>query len=162
MNLQTDRDCGNRMTAGDGGQFKDDIHGLYTCVNRYIRTTNRFDSPARMRLISRKKEKKDALKLTDMEFSDLEALARIDLDPDERDRLRLQLDRILGFAGKLQEVETDEAETAGGSPLRGISPAPDEPGECLDRDEVLGQAPDREEGFFRVPPVIDREGGEGS
>ncbi len=48
------------------------------------------------------------MKLTEMEFSDLEALARIDLDEEERDRLRLQLDRILGFVRKLQEVETGE------------------------------------------------------
>jgi aspartyl-tRNA(Asn)/glutamyl-tRNA(Gln) amidotransferase subunit C len=90
-----------------------------------------------------------------MEFSDLEALARVDLDPEERDRLRLQLDRILGFVRKLQEVETGKD----GSPeAAGSAPASDEPHECLDREEVLGQAPERENGFFRVPPVIDREG----
>jgi aspartyl-tRNA(Asn)/glutamyl-tRNA(Gln) amidotransferase subunit C len=102
------------------------------------------------------------LKLTDMEFGDLEALARVDLDEEERDRLRLQLDRILGFVRKLQEVETGEA-TAGGEngPLP-LPPASDEARECLDREEVLSQAPDREGGFFRVPPVIEREDGGGS
>jgi len=127
-----------------------------------IRTTNRFDSPAPVRLVSRRKERKDALKLTDMELSDLEALARVDLEPEERDRLRLQLDRIIGFFRKLQEVETGGVEAGGEGAVSGRAPAPDEPQECLDREEVLGQAPDREEGFFRVPPVIDREGGGGS
>ncbi len=103
------------------------------------------------------------MKLTDMEFGDLEAIARVDLDPEERDRLRLQLDRIIGFVRKLQEVETGGT---GADGVRGgatggtvTQPAADEPGDCLDREEVLGQAPDREGGFFRVPPVIDREDG---
>ena len=102
------------------------------------------------------------MKLTDMEFGDLEALARVDLDPEERDRLRLQLDRILGFVRKLQEVEIGEAGASGEKAPLPLSPASDEVGECLDREEVLGQAPDREGGFFRVPLVIDREDGGGS
>jgi len=101
------------------------------------------------------------LKLTDKEFGDLESLARIDMGPEERDRLRLQLDRILGFVRKLQEVDTGATQV--GTAARGRLPdTPDEPGECLEREEVLGQAPDREDGFFRVPPVIDHEGGGGS
>ncbi len=99
------------------------------------------------------------MKLTNIEFGELETLARVDLEPEERDRLRLQLDRIIGFFRKLQEVEIGGtgAVIAGGS--TGVKPAADEPEDCLDREEVLGQAPDREGGFFRVPPVIDREDG---
>ena len=96
--------------------------------------------------------------LSDMEFSDLEALAKIDLDEEERDRLRFQLDRVLGFVRKLEEVDT------GGVPESAAPsspPAEDIPGECLDRDEVLGQAPDSVDGLFRVPAVIEREGRDG-
>ena len=99
------------------------------------------------------------MKLTDLEFGDLEALARVDLEEEERDRLRLQLERILGFVRKLQEVETGAEEKAGTDIQRTVLPAADEPRECLDREEVLGQAPDREAGFFRVPSVIEREDG---
>jgi aspartyl-tRNA(Asn)/glutamyl-tRNA(Gln) amidotransferase subunit C len=90
--------------------------------------------------------------LTDHEFSDLETLAMIELEPEERDRLRLQLGRILGFVRRLQDVETADEGSRG---PEGAAPSADEPGECLDRDEVLGQAPDTEGGYFRVPPVID-------
>jgi aspartyl-tRNA(Asn)/glutamyl-tRNA(Gln) amidotransferase subunit C len=93
------------------------------------------------------------LALTDSEFKELEALAKIDLGPEERDRLRIQLERILGFVRKLQEVESEEA---GAVPAGGARPSADEPGECVDREEVLGQAPGREEAFFSVPPVIER------
>jgi aspartyl-tRNA(Asn)/glutamyl-tRNA(Gln) amidotransferase subunit C len=98
------------------------------------------------------------LRLTDSEFRDLESLAKIDLGPEERDRLRLQLDRILGFVRKLQEVD---AEGSQGLETRSSATAEDVPGECLARGEVLGQAPDAVNGFFRVPPIIERgEGGE--
>ena len=96
------------------------------------------------------------MKLTDMELRDLEALARVDLDPEERDRLRLQLDRIIGFVHKIAEVDAGSGTEEESSP---VLPSADEPHDCLDREEVLGQAPDREDVFFRVPPVIDRESG---
>jgi aspartyl-tRNA(Asn)/glutamyl-tRNA(Gln) amidotransferase subunit C len=144
------------MPAVNRGQFKDDIHTRYNSTRLYIQGTNRFDSPASLRLVSLVKEREESLKLTDMEFGDLEALARIDLDPEERDRLRLQLDRILGFLHKIAEVDTGSGTEEVSST---VLPSADEPHECLDREEVLGQAPDRENGFFRVPPVIDREGG---
>ena len=100
--------------------------------------------------------------MTDIEFGDLEELARVDLEPGEREKLRLQLDRILGFVRKLQDIDTGDAGAEGEGAPHGAAPAPDEPRDCLDRDEVLGQAPESEGGFFRVPPVIDREGGGGS
>ena len=158
MNLQICRFSGDIMTAVNKGQFKDDIHSRYNSCRPYIQGTNRFDSPPPLRLVSRMKEREDFLRLTDMEFGDLEALARVDLDPEERDRLRLQLDRILGFVHKLAEVDTGEPGIGSSdSPVAALSS--DEPHECLDREDVLGQAPDREDGFFRVPPIIDREGG---
>jgi aspartyl-tRNA(Asn)/glutamyl-tRNA(Gln) amidotransferase subunit C len=112
-----------------------------------------------VRLVSLGKETKDVLRLTDIEFGDLEALARVDLGPEEREKLRLQLDRILGFVRKLQDIDTGDTGEPREGPRRGAAPAPDEPRECLDREEVLSQAPDREGAFFRVPPIIDREGG---
>ncbi len=144
------------MSAVNRGQFKDDIHTRYNSTRLYIQGTNRFDSPAPLRLVSLVKEREESLKLTDIEFGDLEALARIDLDPEERDRLRLQLDRILGFLHKIAEVDTGSGTEEVSST---VLPSADEPHECLEREEVLGQAPDRENGYFRVPPVIDRESG---
>lgn len=147
------------MTAAHMGQFKDAVRSSYTLRGPYIRTTNRFDSPAPVRLVYPEDEREGDLKLTDMEFGDLEALARIDLDEEERDRLRLQLDRIIGFVRKLQEVDTGTEEKARADMQPSALPAADDPGECLDREEVLGQAPDRENGFFRVPSVIERKDG---
>jgi len=87
----------------------------------------------------------------------LEALARIELTPEERDVLSGQLDRIVEYVEQIQGLDTDDvAPTSAvvhesGSALRRDVV---EPG--LDRDVVLGEAPDAKDGYFRVPKIIER------
>ncbi len=87
----------------------------------------------------------------------LEALARIELDEEERERLAEQLGRIVAFVEKLQSVDTSGVERVdnGASGAERLRDDISEPG--LDRDDVLSQAPDAAEGWFRVPRVIDRD-----
>ena len=97
------------------------------------------------------------MELKDADLKHLERLARVELSGESREKLRGQLGDIIGFVQKLQAIDTSgyspKAYLGGFEPeLRG-----DETGECLSRDEVLMQAPDALKGFFRVPPVIDRE-----
>lgn len=87
----------------------------------------------------------------------LEKLSRLRLGSDQVERITEQLNRIVEFVEKLQSVDTSRV-----PPTRLISHGEEEhlredevrPG--LDREVVLGQAPDRTEEFFRVPRVIDR------
>ena len=91
----------------------------------------------------------------------LEKLARLQLTPEEVGPITEQLDRIVEFVKKLQSADTSDVEAT-----RLIAHGEDEhlredevtPG--LERDVILGQAPDATEEFFRVPKVIDR--GEGA
>jgi aspartyl-tRNA(Asn)/glutamyl-tRNA(Gln) amidotransferase subunit C len=97
------------------------------------------------------------VELKDADLKHLEELARVELSGESRDKLREQLGDIIGFVQKLQAIDT-----TGYSPrayLGGFEPElrGDGAGECLSRDEVLTQAPDALNGFFRVPPVIGRE-----
>lgn len=92
----------------------------------------------------------------DVLISRLAKLARLSPTPAERERLRGDLENILGMVDKLNELELDAVE-----PLRYVTGAenvlrPDETTEPLDRDRALDNAPDadREGGFFRVPRVI--------
>jgi aspartyl-tRNA(Asn)/glutamyl-tRNA(Gln) amidotransferase subunit C len=87
----------------------------------------------------------------------LEALARIELDEEERERLAEQLGRIVAFVEKLQSVDTSGVERVdnGASGAERLRDDVKEPG--LNRDDVLSQAPDAAEGWFRVPRVIDRD-----
>lgn len=82
-------------------------------------------------------------------FRKLEALAKLRLAPEEEGLLLEDLKRILAFVDTLPQVEALEAEEAWGR-LR-----EDAEGASLPQDQALALAPDREEGFFRVPPVLE-------
>jgi aspartyl-tRNA(Asn)/glutamyl-tRNA(Gln) amidotransferase subunit C len=84
-------------------------------------------------------------------------LARLDLRPDEVDRLTTELDAILEAVSKVAELD-----------LAGVPPtshpldlvnvwADDEPRPSLTLDEALANAPAREGDLFRVPPTAGPE-----
>ena len=87
----------------------------------------------------------------------LEELARIELTAQEREQLAAQLDRIVRYVEKLQEVETGDISPTSTVVHRAQTRLrPDEPVRGLDRDDVLDRAPDAKNGYFRVPKVIER------
>jgi aspartyl-tRNA(Asn)/glutamyl-tRNA(Gln) amidotransferase subunit C len=80
-------------------------------------------------------------------------LARLALSDDEVDRLGAQLNAILEAVGKVSELDlTDVEPTAHPLDLVNVW-AEDEPQESLSVEDALANAPDREAGFFRVPPA---------
>lgn len=84
-------------------------------------------------------------------------LARLDLDPEERERLRVQLGVILEHAAKVGEVATaDVAPTAWAIPRANVL-RPDEPAPSLPPEDVLANAPDRQDDRFRVPRIVEVE-----
>lgn len=83
-------------------------------------------------------------------------LARLRLSAEEEARYAEQLSAILDYADRLQRVDTSAiAPTATvlslTSPLRS-----DEARPCPPRSRILENAPDEEEGMFKVPPVLDK------
>jgi aspartyl-tRNA(Asn)/glutamyl-tRNA(Gln) amidotransferase subunit C len=81
-------------------------------------------------------------------------LARLALTEEEIGRLTGELTGILEHAARVQALDTDGVPpTAHPLPLVNVL-RPDEPGPCLDREEVLAEAPDAEDGRFRVPPIL--------
>jgi aspartyl-tRNA(Asn)/glutamyl-tRNA(Gln) amidotransferase subunit C len=84
-------------------------------------------------------------------------LARLRLTDDELDLFTGQLAKVLDHARDVESLDVaDVPETAHPYPLRNVFRA-DAPQSCLDRDEVLGQAPDAEDGRFKVPPILGEE-----
>ena len=82
-------------------------------------------------------------------------LARLALTDDEIERMREQLNGILSYIEKLNELDTDGVEpTSHAVPMLNVM-REDEPGPCLPRDEALANAPDRAGEFFRVPRIIE-------
>jgi aspartyl-tRNA(Asn)/glutamyl-tRNA(Gln) amidotransferase subunit C len=87
-------------------------------------------------------------------------LARLDLTPDERTRLREQLGAILEHAATVGEVATEDVPpTARAIPLSNVY-RPDEPGVpvgSIPREAALANAPEREDDRFRVPRIAEVE-----
>ncbi|HLH23171.1 MAG TPA: Asp-tRNA(Asn)/Glu-tRNA(Gln) amidotransferase subunit GatC [Chloroflexota bacterium] len=82
-------------------------------------------------------------------------LARLGLAEDERERLRAELDQILGYMQVLQQLDTSAIPpTAQVIPLQNVM-RPDTPRPSLSVEAVFANAPAREEDYFRVAPVLE-------
>jgi len=81
-------------------------------------------------------------------------LARLSLAEEELERFTEQLGAVLDHAADVDALDTAGVPpTAHPRPLQNVL-REDVPGPCLERDEVLAQAPDVEAGRFKVPPVL--------
>jgi aspartyl-tRNA(Asn)/glutamyl-tRNA(Gln) amidotransferase subunit C len=80
-------------------------------------------------------------------------LARLELSDDEVERFTEQLSAILEAVAKVSELDLSKVEPTA-HPLDLVNVfAEDVPRPCLPRDEALANAPEREAGFFKVPPA---------
>jgi aspartyl-tRNA(Asn)/glutamyl-tRNA(Gln) amidotransferase subunit C len=80
-------------------------------------------------------------------------LARLELTEGEIERFTEQLSAILEAVAKVSELDLADVEPTA-HPLDLVNVwADDEPRPCLPVGEALANAPDREAGFFRVPPA---------
>jgi len=82
-------------------------------------------------------------------------LARLDLSEAERSRMQTELAQILGHAERIQSLELDDVEpTSHSVPLSNVT-RPDEVRPSLSQDEALQNAPEAEDGRFKVPRIIE-------
>ena len=80
-------------------------------------------------------------------------LARLELTDDEIDRFTDQLSAILEAVAKVSELDLSDVEPTA-HPLDLVNVwSEDEPRPSLPVDEALANAPDRQDGFFKVPPA---------
>lgn len=82
-------------------------------------------------------------------------LARLELSASETEKITSQLDQILGYVEKLNELDTQSIE-----PTSHVIPVntrlrQDVVGEGLPSGSVLVNAPDHDGDFFRVPKIIE-------
>jgi aspartyl-tRNA(Asn)/glutamyl-tRNA(Gln) amidotransferase subunit C len=92
--------------------------------------------------------------LTRNEVLHVATLARLSLSPDEIELFTRQLNGILAYVEKLQELDTE-----GVPPLAHVIPVfnvfrQDAVTPGLDRDAALDNAPAKEDGAFLVPRII--------
>ncbi len=97
------------------------------------------------------------MKITPELIRHLEDLARVALDDEERAAMQEDLEKILGYFEKLGELDLKDAPEL-------VRPVPienrmreDEPATGLSVEEALKNAPEREDGYFKVPRAIEGE-----
>lgn len=82
-------------------------------------------------------------------------LARLELTDTEKERFTEQLNAILKYAAKLDELDTEHvAPTSHVLPVRNVM-REDESRPSWPIEEVLANAPEEEDGQFRVPAVLE-------
>jgi aspartyl-tRNA(Asn)/glutamyl-tRNA(Gln) amidotransferase subunit C len=111
------------------------------------------------------------MKISREEVLRVAQLAHLDLAPEEVETYRGQLDEILSYVGKLQELDVSGVEpmtqlrprNAGGESSTSGAAADADPElrddvvvPCDVANAVLAEAPDAAKPFFRVPKVIER------
>jgi aspartyl-tRNA(Asn)/glutamyl-tRNA(Gln) amidotransferase subunit C len=95
------------------------------------------------------------VKITLAEVEHVARLARLALDADEKERMRSQLDAILGYVEQLRRVDTDGVEpTAHVLPLVNVL-REDEVRPSYPFEAMLANAPDAQDGQFRVPRILE-------
>lgn len=82
-------------------------------------------------------------------------LARLRLTTEERDQFTIQLNQILQFAEKLNELDTDDIEpTSHVYPMSNVL-REDEVKSSIPREQTLSNAPSSQDGMFKVPAVFE-------
>ncbi len=98
------------------------------------------------------------VKITPEEVGRIAALARIDLaiaGEEELERMRGQLDHILAYIAKLNELDTERVDPATGIAAGGTGALRlDVTLATLSEEEALANAPESGRGHFKVPRVI--------
>ncbi|MCX8069928.1 MAG: Asp-tRNA(Asn)/Glu-tRNA(Gln) amidotransferase subunit GatC [Thermodesulfovibrionales bacterium] len=95
------------------------------------------------------------MNITDNETRHIAHLSRLEFSEEEIKLMGLQLNKILEFINKLNEIDTKDVEpTSHILELHNVF-REDEIVESIGTDVALSNAPDRNDSFFRVPKIIE-------
>ena len=95
------------------------------------------------------------MKLTREEVQRIAVLARLRLTPEEETQLTEQLDHILAYMEKLDELDTSKVEPFSQAVDAVNALREDKVTNLPDAGGVLANAPDRDNTFFKVPKIIE-------
>jgi aspartyl-tRNA(Asn)/glutamyl-tRNA(Gln) amidotransferase subunit C len=94
------------------------------------------------------------MKITDEVVDHIAHLARLEFEGEKKPQIKADMERILDFIDKLQELDTDNVE-----PLIFMSDEvnvlrEDVAKETLTQDQALSNAPKKDSDYFRIPKVL--------
>lgn len=97
------------------------------------------------------------MEITDKTIDKLADLARLNFEGERKAEIKQDLERMLNFVDKLNELDTEGVE-----PLVYMTNEPlvlrkDEIGEELTQAQALKNAPSKDSDYFKVPKVLDKK-----
>ncbi len=95
------------------------------------------------------------MKITRQDVENVALLSRLEMTKEELDAYAGQLNAILEYADVLNKLNTKDVEpTAHVLPLKNVMRA-DEVKPSLPRELALANAPETEDGYFKVPKIME-------
>lgn len=95
------------------------------------------------------------MKITRQHVEDVAQLSRLELGEEEMSTYTEQLNNILEYATMLDELVTEGIQpTAHVLPIHNVMRT-DETKPSLPREEALANAPEQEDGYFKVPKIME-------
>ena len=96
------------------------------------------------------------MKISEQDIKTVASLSRLRIREEEAEEVIFQLNRILTYVENLQEIDTSQIEpTTYALPMQNVFRA-DEVKPSLDRELALSNAPLKEDGYFKVPRVLEQ------
>jgi aspartyl-tRNA(Asn)/glutamyl-tRNA(Gln) amidotransferase subunit C len=96
--------------------------------------------------------------ITQAEVERIAELANVELTPDEKVSFSVQLAAIVEYIDQLNELDTSQISTwrhvSAGSAIDSFATRDDEVKPSIGQDKATENAPDADEGYYRVPRVI--------
>ena len=95
------------------------------------------------------------MKVTEQDIKTVASLSRLKIDATESAEVVEQLDKFLTYVENLQSIDTENIEpTTYALPMQNVFRA-DEVKPSLDRELAISNAPLAEDGYFKVPRVLE-------
>ena len=95
------------------------------------------------------------MKVTKEDLQNVAVLSRLAIPAEQEDKYIDQMDKILTYMDNLAELDTENVKpTTYALPMANVF-RKDEVKESLDREAALANAPLKEDGYFKVPKVLE-------
>lgn len=95
------------------------------------------------------------MKISEQDIKTVASLSRLKIRDDEKDDVLFQLNKILTYVENLQALDTTNVEpTTYALPMQNVF-REDKVKPSLDRELALSNAPLKEDGYFKVPRVLE-------
>lgn len=96
------------------------------------------------------------MKITEDIVDHIAHLSRLEFEGEKKEAIRQDLERIIDFMDKLQEVDTENVEPLIFMTKEVNSLREDEVIETITQDQALKNAPKKDSDYFRIPKVLNK------